>query len=49
MPSLGLLLATAVTNTMLSPQRTVTEPVACFANFPVSIMICLPPISADTR
>src|SRR5215467_10941758 len=39
----------AVTRTMLSPQRMTTEPPACFAHFPVSTMISLPPITAVSR
>src|SRR5215813_11529870 len=39
----------AVTSTMLSPQRTTTEPPACLAHFPVSTMISLPPTMAVSR
>src|SRR5215813_13292138 len=39
----------AVTSTMLSPQRTTTEPPACLAHFPVSTMISLPPTRAVSR
>src|ERR1043165_2748591 len=39
----------AVTSTMLSPQRTTTEPPACLAHFPVSMMISLPPTMAVSR
>src|SRR5215468_4418469 len=39
----------AVTSTMLSPQRTTTEPPACLAHFPVSTMISLPPTWAVSR
>src|SRR5215510_6341231 len=39
----------AVTSTMLSPQRTTTEPAACLAHFPVSMMISLPPTMAVSR
>ena len=39
----------AVTSTMLSPQRMTTEPLACFAHLPVSMIISLPPTMADSR
>src|SRR5690606_35251215 len=39
----------AVTRTMLSPQRMTTEPPACLAHLPVSIMISLPPTMAVSR
>src|SRR5215831_11861819 len=39
----------AVISTMLSPQRTTTEPPACLAHFPVSTMISLPPTRAVSR
>jgi hypothetical protein len=35
-PSRALRAPTAVTSTMLSPQRATTAPFACFASFPVS-------------
>src|SRR5262245_30698584 len=39
----------AVTSTMLSPQRMTTEPLACLAHFPVSMVISLPPTTAVSR
>src|SRR5688572_3667386 len=39
----------AVTSTMLSPQRMTTEPPACLAHLPVSIVISLPPTMAVSR
>src|SRR5262245_43820482 len=43
MPSRGLGAAHAVTSTMVSPERTMTEPSACLARRPVSIdRACLP-------
>ena len=43
MPSRGLAAAQAVTRTMVSPERTTTEPSACLASRPVSIEIVVPP------
>src|SRR5262245_27922753 len=39
----------AVTRTMLSPQRMTTEPPACLAHLPVSIVISLPPTMPVSR
>src|SRR5262245_59939589 len=39
----------AVTRTMLSPQRMTTDPPACLAHLPVSIVISLPPTTAVSR
>ena len=39
---------TAVTSTMVSPQRTSTAPLACLARRPVSRVIVLPPTSTST-
>ena len=39
----------AVTSTMLSPQRMTTEPLACLAHLPVSMVISLPPTMAVSR
>ena len=48
-PSRGSRAPTAVTSTRLSPERTSTDPFACFARRPVSKMISWPPMSATTR
>ena len=45
MPSRGLALAVAVTNTAVSPQRTMQEPPACCAYLPVSMVSFLPATS----
>ena len=47
-PSRTVLLATVVTSTLVSPEVTTTAPEACNANFPVSNLISLPPISQVT-
>ena len=39
----------AVQRTIVSPLRTTTAPLACFASFPVSKEIWLSPTSAETR
>ena len=39
----SLLATTAVTSTIVSPERTTTAPLACFANLPVSKLIFLSP------
>src|SRR5262245_16520728 len=44
MPSRGFCAAQAVTRTTVSPERTRTEPSACFAKRPVSMEIDRPPI-----
>jgi hypothetical protein len=43
MPSRGLPAWQAVTSTMVSPIRTITEPSACLAHLPVSIVSERPP------
>src|ERR1017187_6653470 len=46
MPSRGSGLGQAVARTTLSPMRTMQEPCACFASFPVSKWMDLPPCSS---
>ena len=46
MPSRGSGFETAVARTTLSPMRTTAAPWACFAKFPVSNEIRLPPVSS---
>jgi hypothetical protein len=41
--------AVAVPRTMVSPDCTTTEPLACLASFPVSKLISESPISTETR
>src|SRR5207245_7683373 len=48
MPSRGWA-EVAVTRTIVSPPRTVTDPLACLASEPVSNTIGRPPTSAATR
>src|SRR6266581_4264818 len=43
-PSRGSIRPCAVANTIVSPERTTTEPSACFASLPVSNVISRPPI-----
>ena len=43
-----VVLATAVARTIVSPERTSTAPSACFASFPVSNVISLPPTVTGT-
>src|SRR4051794_11835122 len=45
MPSRGSGLEQAVVRTTLSPMRITTDPCACLASFPVSILMDLPPAS----
>ena len=47
MPGRGSLLIVTLTITTVSPQRTTQEPFACSANFPVSTITFLPPISVS--
>ncbi len=48
-PSRASVRPCAVPSTTVSPLRTTTAPSACFASFPVSNEISLPPISTATE
>ncbi len=49
MPGLTLVDATAVTSTIVSPYRITTEPSACLAMRPVSMVSSLPPKLTPSR